>query len=124
MRGNYTLSHCLDEVSNGGLLSFSAQGILSPLPGELSRSYGSCDYDARHNVSAFGIYQIPFHSSHALLRQVLGGWAISETAFFYTGLPFTILSRPYTANGNGISRRADRSLRGACPVRQSIARLR
>jgi hypothetical protein len=33
LRGNYTLSHCLDEVSNGGLLAFSTQGILSPLPG-------------------------------------------------------------------------------------------
>ncbi len=68
LRGNYTLSHCLDEVSNGGLLSFSSQGILSPLPGELSRQYGDCDYDVRHNVSAFGIYQIPFSSSHQLLR--------------------------------------------------------
>ena len=102
LRGNYTLSHCLDEVSNGGLLSFSSQGILSPLPGELSRSYGSCDYDVRHNVSAFGLYQVPFHSSHRLLQQVLGGWAFSETAFFHTGLPFTILSQPYTAKGNGV----------------------
>jgi len=102
LRGNYTLSHCLDEVSNGGLLSFSSQGILSPLPGELSRSYGNCDYDVRHNISAFGLYQIPFHSNHALLRQVLGGWAFSETAFFHTGLPFTIHSQSYTANGNGV----------------------
>jgi hypothetical protein len=102
LRGNYTLSHCLDEVSNGGLLSFSTQGILSPLPGELSRNYASCDYDVRHNLSAFGLYQVPFHSSHALLRQVLGGWAFSETAFLHSGLPFTILSQPYTANGNGI----------------------
>jgi Carboxypeptidase regulatory-like domain len=102
LRGNYTLSHCLDEVSNGGLLSFSSQGILSPLPGELSRSYGSCDYDVRQNISAFGLYQIPFHSEHAVLREVLGGWAFSETAFFHTGLPFTILSQTYTANGNGV----------------------
>ncbi len=102
LRGNYTLSHCLDEVSNGGLLSFSSLGILSPLPGELSRSYGSCDYDVRHNISAFGLYQIPFHSNHELLRQVLGGWSFSQTAFFHTGLPFTILSQPYTANGHGV----------------------
>jgi len=102
LRGNYTLSHCLDEVSNGGLLSFSSQGILSPLAGELSRSYGSCDYDVRHNISAFGLYQIPFHSKHAVLSQMLGGWAFSETAFFHTGLSFTILSQPYTSNGNGV----------------------
>src|SRR5271157_132470 len=101
LRGNYTFSHCLDEVSNGGLLSFSSQGILSPLPGELSRQYGDCDYDVRHNISAFGIYRIPFSSTHALLRTVFSGWSFSETAFFHSGLPFTVLSQPYTANGNG-----------------------
>ena len=102
LRANYTLSHCLDEVSNGGLLSFSSQGILSPLPGELRRQYGDCDYDVRHNISAFGIYQVPFSSSHALLRTVFSGWSFSETAFFHSGLPFTVLSQPYTANGGGV----------------------
>jgi hypothetical protein len=102
LRGNYTFSHCLDEVSNGGLLPFSAQGILSPLPGELSRQYGDCDYDVRHNVSAFGLYQIPFRSSHAGLRTILGGWSISETAILHSGLPLTVLSQPYTANGLGV----------------------
>ncbi|MGA3080220.1 MAG: TonB-dependent receptor [Terracidiphilus sp.] len=102
LRGNYTFSYCLDEVSNGGLLSFSSQGILSPLPGELSRQYGDCDYDVRHNISAFGIYRVPFSSGHAALRTVFSGWSFSETAFFHSGLPFTVLSQPYTTNGNGI----------------------
>ena len=102
LRGNYTYSHCLDEVSNGGLLPFSSLGILSPLPGSLSKEYGNCDYDVRHNLSAFGIYKIPFHSSHPLLRQMLGGWQMSETAFLHSGLPFSVLSAPYTANNNGI----------------------
>jgi len=102
IRGNYTLSHCLDEVSNGGLLSFSSQGILSPLPGELSRSYSNCDYDVRHNVSAYGIYQVPFQSRHGTLRRILAGWSVSETVFFHTGLPFTVLSQPYTFNNRGI----------------------
>ena len=102
LRGNYTYSHCLDEVSNGGLLAFSSLGILSPLPGDLRKEYGNCDYDVRHNLSAFGIYEIPFHSSHALLRHMLGGWQVSETAFLHSGLPFSVLSAPYTANNNGI----------------------
>jgi hypothetical protein len=102
LKGNYTFSHCLDEVSNGGLLSFSTQGILSPLPGELRRQYGDCDYDVRHNLSAFGIYQIPFRSSRMLLRAAFSGWSFSETAFLHSGLPFTVLSQPYTANGNGV----------------------
>jgi hypothetical protein len=102
LRANYTLSHCLDEVSNGGLLSFSARGILSTLPGQLSRQYGDCDYDVRHNLSAFGIYQVPFHSRSRLLRHALGGWSIAETAFLHSGLPFTVLSQPYTANNLGV----------------------
>jgi hypothetical protein len=102
LRGNYTYSHCIDEVSNGGLLAFSSLGILSPLPGDLHKEYGNCDYDVRHNLSAFGIYEIPFHSSHRLLREALGGWQLSQTAFLHSGLPFSVLSAPYTANNNGI----------------------
>ena len=102
LQGNYTYSHCLDEVSNGGLLAFSSLGILSPLPGDLRREYGNCDYDVRHNFSAFGVYEIPFHSSHVFLRKILGNWQVSETAFLHSGLPFSVVSAPYTANNNGV----------------------
>jgi hypothetical protein len=102
VRGNYTFSHCIDEVSNGGLLPFSTLGIIAPLPGSLRAEYGNCDYDIRHNVSAFGIYEIPFRSKHELLKRVLGGWQVSETAFLHSGVPFSVLSAPYTANNNGI----------------------
>lgn len=102
LHGNYTLSHCLDEVSNGGLLAFSSLGIISPLPGSLRREYGNCDYDIRHNLSALGVYEIPFHSGHALLNRVLGGWQYSQTLFLHSGLPFSVLSQPYTANNHGI----------------------
>ena len=102
LNANYTLSHCLDEVSNGGLLPFSSQGILSPLPGELNRQYSNCDYDVRHNFSAYGIYKIPFASKRLLLRALFRNWSISETAFLHSGLPFSVLSQPYTAKGNGV----------------------
>jgi hypothetical protein len=102
LHGNYTFSHCLDEVSNGGLLAFSTQGLMSPLPGELRRQHASCDYDVRNNISAYGLYQAPFHSSHASLRQIFGGWSISETAILHSGLPFSVLSQPYIANGHGV----------------------
>ena len=102
LRGNYTFSHCLDEVSNGGLLPFSTLGIISPLPGSLRREYGNCDYDVRHNFSGFGVYEIPFHSHRSLLNRVLGGWQYSETAILHSGLPFSVLSAPYSANNNGI----------------------
>ena len=56
---NYTWSRCMDTVSNGGFLQFSAGGILSPLPGDLARDYGPCDYDIRHNLNAQYVYQLP-----------------------------------------------------------------
>jgi hypothetical protein len=102
LHANYTFSHCLDEVSNGGLLAFSTQGLMSPLPGELDRQYASCDYDVRHNISAYGMYQVPFHSSHRTLREAFAGWSISETAILHSGLPFSVLSQPYIANGNSV----------------------
>ena len=36
VQANYTWSRCIDTVSNGGFLPFSAGGILSPIPGDLS----------------------------------------------------------------------------------------
>ncbi len=99
---NYTWSHCLDTVSNGGFLQFSAGGILSPLPGELARDYGPCDYDIRHNLNAQYVYQLPLKVRNHGLAYVLNGWQISGTVFWHSGVPFSVLSTPYSANGNGI----------------------
>ena len=37
-----------------------------------------------------------------MLRRTLGGWQISETAILHSGVPFSVLSAPYTANNKGI----------------------
>ncbi len=90
VQANYTWSQCIDTVSNGGFLPFSAGGILTPIPGDLQRDRGPCDYDVRHNFTASYLYQLP------------QGWQVSGTAFLHTGLPFSVLSTPYSANGKGI----------------------
>jgi hypothetical protein len=99
---NYTWSRCLDTVSNGGFLQFSAGGILSPLPGELARDYGPCDYDIRHNLNAQYVYQLPVKVRSHAMGYVLNGWQVSGTVFWHSGIPFSVLSTPYSANGNGI----------------------
>ncbi len=99
---NYTWSRCMDTVSNGGFLPFSAGGILSPLPGDLARDYGPCDYDIRHNLNAQYVYQLPLKVHSHSLGYVLNSWQISGTAFWHSGVPFSVLSTPYSANGNGI----------------------
>ena len=102
VQANYTWSRCMDTVSNGGFLAFSSAGILSPLPGDLGRNYGPCDYDVRQNFNAQYVYQFPVKVHGRLRGALFGGWQVSGTAFFHTGLPFSVLSAPYTANGNGI----------------------
>jgi hypothetical protein len=99
---NYTWSRCMDTVSNGGFLQFSAGGILSPLPRDLARDYGPCDYDIRHNLNAQYVYQLPLKVENRLLGYVLNGWQVSGTVFWHSGIPFSVLSTPYSANGNGI----------------------
>ncbi|MFY9672998.1 MAG: carboxypeptidase-like regulatory domain-containing protein [Terriglobales bacterium] len=99
---NYNWSRCMDTVSNGGFLSFSAGGILSPLPGDLARDHGPCDYDIRHNLNAQYVYQLPLKVRSHSLGYALNGWQISGTAFWHSGVPFSVLSTPYLANGNGI----------------------
>jgi hypothetical protein len=99
---NYTFSKCMDEVSNGGFLQFSAGAVLSPLPGELARNYGPCDYDIRHNLTAEYVYELPIKVRSRRLGYALNGWQVSGTAFWHSGIPFSVLSTPYSANGNGI----------------------
>ena len=101
-QANYTWSRCMDTVSNGGFLPFAAGAILSPLPGRLGRQYGPCDYDVRHNFTAQYVYQLPVQFRNRVLARVLNGWQLSGSVFRHTGLPFSVLSAPYSANGNGI----------------------
>jgi len=99
---NYTFSRCMDEVSNGGFLQFSAGAILSPLPGELARNFGPCDYDIRHNLNAQYVYELPLKVRNHALGYAINGWQVSGTVFWHSGIPFSVLSTPYSANGNGI----------------------
>jgi hypothetical protein len=96
---NYTWSRCMDTVSNGGFLQFSSGGILSPLPGDLARDYGPCDYDIRNNLNAQYVYQLPIKVKNRLLGFALNGWQASGTVFWHSGIPFSVLSTPYSANG-------------------------
>jgi len=72
------------------------------LPGDLRRNYGPCDYDIRHNLNAEYVYELPLKVRGRGWGYVLNGWQISGTAFWHSGIPFSVLSTAYSANGNGI----------------------
>ncbi len=101
-QANYTFSRCSDEVSNGGFLQFSAGGIITPLPGDLARDYGPCDYDIRHNLNLDYTYQLPIRARSRWLGYAVNDWQISGTAVWHSGIPFSVLSTSYSANGKGI----------------------
>jgi hypothetical protein len=105
----------MDTVSNGGFLQFSAGAILSPLPGDLARDYGSCDYDIRHNLNAQYVYQLPIKVRDHRLGYALNGWQVSGTVFWHSGIPFSVLSTPYSANGNGIVQGSGPQFAGIVP---------
>jgi hypothetical protein len=116
---NYTWSRCMDTVSNGGFLPFSAGGILSPLPGDLARDYGPCDYDIRHNLNAQYVYQLPVKVRSHALGYALNGWQISGTAFWHSGVPFSVLSTPYSAI-NPITMQEEGIVQGSGPQFASL----
>jgi hypothetical protein len=90
---NYTWSHALDDISNGGFLPFNFDtntSILGPQdPYNLKLyNYGNADYDSRHQLNATYVYNTP--QLHGLLGDLLD-WTVSGTFFFRTGLPFTVI---------------------------------
>jgi hypothetical protein len=100
---NYTWSHCLDTVSNGGFLQFSAGGILSPLPFDLQRDRGPCDYDVRDNLTGNYVYQLPGKVRNRRLAAFVSGWQLSGSVFLHSGIPFSVVSAAYSASGKGIT---------------------
>jgi hypothetical protein len=91
-RFNYTYSHTSDFVSNGGTGErYSLVDSLRQLANGacLSCNYSDSDYDVRHNITANYVWELPFKFANGFLNTVAGGWQISGTFFYRTGLPFS-----------------------------------
>jgi hypothetical protein len=94
IQANYTWSHALDEISNGGFNQFiagnensgRAGSFQNPITDNLRQyNYGNADYDTRHYLSMNYVYELPKGPS-ALLK----GWQLSGTLFARSGLPYSI----------------------------------
>jgi hypothetical protein len=96
---NYTLAKSIDLTSNsesdfdGG----SYAVLLNPYNTALNK--GVSDYDVRHTVSGFAVYQLPFGKGKKLLGQsgklldaLVGGWQVSGIYTITSGLPRSVLN--------------------------------
>ena len=89
------------------------------MPGDLARDYGPCDYDIRHNLNGQYVYQLPLKSRNHLLAPALDGWQISGTMFWHSGVPFSVLSTPYSAI-NPITMQEEGIVQGSGPQFASL----
>lgn len=107
---NYTYSHSLDDVSNGGLEPYNTTNAANSfriqfVPNNLHvLNYANSDYDFPHSVSASYFWEIPVKSGNRFLNQAIGGWAIAQTYFYKSGAPFSVynsLARSLLGNSSG-----------------------
>ena len=98
---NYTYGHALDEVSNGGELSFTQGSSLSPQdPSNLRDAYGPAEYDVRHSMNANYVWELPLKAMFGGRgpASLLQGWQISGTFFARTGFPYTVFDMALSGN--------------------------
>lgn len=90
---NYTWSHGLDEVSNGGVFPINTNTAIttqiSPL-GLRQANYGNSDYDIRNSLTGDWVYSPAYRFGNHFMNSALAGWQWSGKIFARTGLPFTV----------------------------------
>jgi len=91
---SYTFSHTLDNVSNGGIDKYSlGNSLLNQINpfSPTSLNYSNSDYDVRHSLNASYVWDLPVKFQNRALDTIAGGWTVSGTFFYRTGLPFSVL---------------------------------
>lgn len=73
--------------------------------------WGPSGYDVRHNISATGVYALPFgrgrtymNNAGRLLDGAIGGWKVSTALVGYTGFPETVTGPGNNSNSYGQDR--------------------
>ena len=85
---NYSWSHALDEISNGGILPFGFNAINPVNPFNLAQyNYGNADYDIRHNMNGNYLIHVPYFGGPKLLTDQ---WQVGGTIFWHSGFPFSV----------------------------------
>jgi hypothetical protein len=106
---NYTWSHSLDDISNGGILPYSGNdSFLNQYNPYCLQclNYGNADYDVRHNITGNYVWELPFKSSNKAMNFVESGWTFSQTIFWHSGYPYSAVDEAAPSLGvvgNGTS---------------------
>jgi outer membrane receptor protein involved in Fe transport len=105
VQANYTYSHALDMISNGGFLPYNFstnENTLNPQdPFNFRRyNYGNSDYDVRHYASMNYVWTTPKLKGWV---GALASWTVSGTVFTRSGLPITAIDSSATGTLSGFN---------------------
>ncbi|MGD0889965.1 MAG: carboxypeptidase regulatory-like domain-containing protein [Terracidiphilus sp.] len=98
---NYTYSHALDEISNGGFLPFGYDSAGNASPATINpfnlaqQNYGNADYDIRHSLNGDYLINVPYFGGPRLLTD---NWILGGTLFWHTGFPFSVIDGDVTGS--------------------------
>jgi Carboxypeptidase regulatory-like domain/TonB dependent receptor/TonB-dependent Receptor Plug Domain len=91
----YRYSKSIDQLSNEGPGSSTNQTA----PAQPQTEHGPSDFDAKHTISLFALYDLPIFKDHStFLGKVLGGWQVNGLMSWHTGFPWT----PVTGQINSV----------------------
>jgi Carboxypeptidase regulatory-like domain len=99
---NYTFAHALDDLTttNPGTPFNALYSMVYQINPSCLRcnNYGPGDADARHNITANYVWDLPFKTQSKLLNEAVSGWTIAGTFYAHSGLPWTpLVSSPQPA---------------------------
>ena len=91
---NYTWSHSIDNGTGAESGTFNLQNAFAPL-----QSLGPSTFDARHQITADAVVQIPVGKGKAVganmplwADQIVGGWQVTTLFTFHSGNPLNCTS--------------------------------
>ena len=109
---SYTYSKCLTDNSGYfGTWSNTTQAApASPYYQNLYNSaadYAQCYWDAKHTLSAYAIYELPFgrgkrmaHDASKVLNAVIGNWSVSPIISWRSGFPIALYGTDESGTGS------------------------
>ena len=74
---HYTWSHALGTI-----------GYENPF--NLSNSYGSLNFDNRHQVAGDVVWSQPFKAENKVVNGLISGWTVGLKMYLYSGAPFSV----------------------------------
>jgi len=98
---NYTYSHALDEISNGGFLPFGYDSVGNANPSTINpfnlrqQNYGNADYDIRHSLNGDYLITVPYFGGPRMLTD---NWTLGGTLFWHGGFPFSVFDGGVTGS--------------------------